>query len=816
MPTKLDMPARSSETARSRVGSAHPERVPAIASTRRPDRLARLLWAALATSVAVFVVGVLTRTPGVPSVFYDLGIYNTVYAAAAALCWRAAAGARVELLAWRCVAAAMAINVAGNLYFTLVLSRAEDPPYPSLADAFYVGYYPLLYVAVVLLARARVRAFHTSMWLDGVVGGLGAAGIALATVLGPALHLSDGRMAVVMVNLAYPLADLLLLVLLFGTCAVLGLRADRTLLWMGAGLVLTLSADLGYLVQDSAGTYTEGGALDLLWLLATAATAAGAHSRSQVTAEHSADPSAAEPGTGRDASRIGWRVLAVPGVANAASLILLTVGWGDRLPLAAGICAAGCAIAAAARTVFTFHEIRDLPEARRQARTDELTGLANRRALYDQCDRLLDSPSRSAPVALLLLDLDGFKEINDSLGHHAGDQLLAMVGQRLTPALRPADVLARLGGDEFAALLPHTDVDGALAVAAALQEHLAAPFTVEGVSLHVRGSIGIATGPVPAATRSELLRCADVAMYQAKTTSDGDRGAIAVFAPDPGTPTGDRLRTTEELRVALTDGQLLVHLQPQVDLATGIPVGAEALVRWQHPTRGLLYPGAFLDHVDRAGLQRQLADTVLDLALAAAAGWWHDGIQVPVSVNLSPANVTDLQLPAKLEAVAAQHGVPLSALTVELTEHTLLNDPDRARTVLLELRSAGVGVSIDDYGTGYSSLAYLRHLPADELKLDRAFTADLDTDPNAVAIIRHTVALAHDLGLGVVAEGIETAHVADVLTTLGCDTGQGYHLARPMPAADFSSWLAGRRPRADAHRTSDHGGAAQLTRLGAS
>ena len=395
------------------------------------------------------------------------------------------------------------------------------------------------------------------------------------------------------------------------------------------------------------------------------------------------------------------------------------------------MCAVGCSLAAAVRAVLTFHEIRDLPEARRQARTGELTGLANRRALYDRCDQLLAEP-RGDPMALLLLDLDGFKEINDSLGHHAGDQLLAMVGQRLTPALRPGDLLVRLGGDEFAALLPGADLDQALALATSLQEHLAAPFTVDTVSLHVRGSMGLATGPVPAATRSELLRCADVAMYQAKTAADGE---VAVFVPDPGTATGERLRMMEEIRVGLDAGQLIVHLQPQIDLATGRPVGAEALVRWQHPRRGLLLPAAFLDHIDRAGLQRQLADSVLDLSLAAASRWWNGGIRVPVSVNLSPANVTDLELPGKLVAAAARHALPLRALTVELTEHTLMKDPGRARAVLMQLRELGVGISIDDYGTGYSSLAYLRHLPADELKLDRAFTADLDTDPRAAAIV---------------------------------------------------------------------------------
>ena len=763
-------------------------------------RVDRVLWAALVASVAGFAAGVVLREPGEPSMLLDLWVFNAVYAVGAVLCWRTPVADRREVLAWRCLAVALAVSVAGNACFTLVVARQAEPPYPSVADGLYLAYYPLAYAAVVLLARARVRRFHTSMWLDGVVGGLGAAALALATVLSPVLQHSDGELPVVLTNLAYPVADLLLLVLLFGTCAVLGLRADRALLRLGAGLGLNLVADVVYLLTDSAGTYVEGGLLDLVWLLGVVATAAGA---AQGRGDPG-DPGALWSGSEDDrdgAARVGWRVLALPAVANAASLVLLAAGWGDRLPRSAGACAAGCALAAAARAVMTFREIRDLPEARRQARTDELTGLANRRALYERCDALLARPGAAPagrarggsagrdPVALLLLDLDGFKEINDSLGHTAGDQLLGQVGARLSAALRPGDLLARLGGDEFAALLPDTDLDAALAVAGRLQECLDEAFTVETVRLHVRGSLGVATGPVPAADRSELLRCADVAMYQAKTADSEDHCKIAVFVPDPGSTTGERLRTTEELRLALERDQLRVHLQPQVDLATGRPVGVEALVRWQHPTRGLLSPAAFLDHVDRAGLHRALADIVLDLSLAAAATWWSRGWQLPVSVNLCPANVTDLSLPDKLAAAARRHRLPLRALTVELTEHTLMTDPERARDVLLQLRELGVGVSIDDYGTGYSSLAYLRHLPADELKLDRAFTADLDHDPQAAAIVRHTVALAHDLGLRLVAEGIETAQVRDALAALGCDVGQGYHFARPQPLAQLLAWL---------------------------
>jgi EAL domain-containing protein (putative c-di-GMP-specific phosphodiesterase class I) len=284
----------------------------------------------------------------------------------------------------------------------------------------------------------------------------------------------------------------------------------------------------------------------------------------------------------------------------------------------------------------------------------------------------------------------------------------------------------------------------------------------------------------------ELLHCADVAMYTAKNAREG----VHVYLPDPvlGTAGSDRLRTMEDLRTALTTDELVVHLQPQSDLRNGSIVGAEALVRWQHPTRGLLSPAELLPAAEQAGLLRPLTDRVLELALAAARRWWPQH-EVPVSVNLSAANVTDLDLPEKVAAALLRHGLPARALTLELVEDTLMADPERGRTVLGDLRRLGVRTSIDDYGTGYSSLAYLRHLPADELKLDRTLTADVDRDPRAAAIVQHTVALAHDLGLSLVAEGVETTATSVALTRLGCDVAQGYAIAHPMPVDDFLDWL---------------------------
>jgi EAL domain-containing protein (putative c-di-GMP-specific phosphodiesterase class I) len=282
----------------------------------------------------------------------------------------------------------------------------------------------------------------------------------------------------------------------------------------------------------------------------------------------------------------------------------------------------------------------------------------------------------------------------------------------------------------------------------------------------------------------ELLRCADVAMYSAKSGREG----VHVYLHSPDGGGGDRLRTMEELRTALSSDELIVHLQPQVSLVDGRVVGVEALVRWNHPTRGLLSPAELLPAAEQAGLLRPLTDTVVELSLMAATRWWPEQ-QVPISINLSAANVNDLDLPLKISEALARSDLPPGALTLELVEDTLMADPERGRQVLGDLRRLGIRTSIDDYGTGYSSLAYLRHLPADELKLDRSLTAEVDTDPRAAAIVRHTVALAHDLGLRLVAEGVEDIATAGVLAGLGCDVAQGYAIARPMPVDAFVRWL---------------------------
>ena len=739
--------------------------------------LSRLLLLLTVTFVALFAATVGPRPAGLDwDRLFDVVFYNAAYLSTAALCWLTGGRVRAERTAWRALTIALLLSATANGLRTLAAGIDGNGPYPPLIDGLAFAAYLLMYVTMLLLIRARVPRFHPSMWLDGVIGALGTMALGVAFLIAPYLDPTDDRAPLPFVELAMPSADLLLLALLVAVGSILGIRLDRTLLLVTAALFMVFIGDVMLFTTTVRGTYVDGGPGELIWLAGIALTGFAAHRAQENRAPIDQDDD------GR--SRLGWRLLAIPLACNVASLVVLAMGWGDELPVVAAWLAIGCVLAALARTAVTFREVRAFHEVKQQARTDELTGLANRRALLDEAGRVLRMATARRPAALLLLDLDGFKEVNDSLGHHAGDQLLRQIGPRLQPALRPGELLARLGGDEFAVLLPDAGLDEAEDRAERLRKLIMLPFTVEDVRLHVGVSIGVATAPVPAATVQELLRCADVAMYTAKSGREG----VHVYVPDPHGGTGDRLRTMEELRTALTNDELEVYLQPQVDLADGRVVGVEALIRWNHPTRGVLSPAQLLPAAEQAGLLRPLTDTVLELSLTAVARWWPTR-RVPISVNLSAANVNDLDLPSKVTAALAAHGLPPAALTLELVEDTLMADPERGRQVLAELRRRGVRTSIDDYGTGYSSLAYLRHLPADELKLDRSLTADVDRDHRAAAIVEHTVALAHALGLRLVAEGVEDATTGAALAALGCDVAQGYAIARPMPTADFLTWL---------------------------
>jgi diguanylate cyclase (GGDEF)-like protein/PAS domain S-box-containing protein len=421
-----------------------------------------------------------------------------------------------------------------------------------------------------------------------------------------------------------------------------------------------------------------------------------------------------------------------------------------------------------------------------QALHDLLTDLPNRTLLHDRLRQAIRGAKRdSSSLALLVMDLDRFKEVNDTFGHHYGDLLLRQVCQRLQDALRGSDTLARLGGDEFALLLPVADAAVAGQVAQRLLEVLDEPFAIEGHSFAIGASIGIALYPQHADDADALLRRADVAMYVAKRSGSG----YALYAAEQDQHSPSRLGLTAELRHAIEHGQLLLHYQPKLELRGSTVIGVEALVRWQHPQQGLVPPDQFIPLAEQSGLIRPLTEWVLTTATRQYDEWRSAGLDLPVAVNLSMRNLHDPQLSHTIAGLLSSLDVSPAALNLEITESSLMADPERAMAVLSGLRELGLSIAIDDFGTGYSSLAYLKRLPVAELKIDRSFVRDMATDASDLAIVRSTVELAHNLGLRVVAEGVEDSASQKLLTLLGCDQAQGYYISRPLPAAELTDWL---------------------------
>jgi len=454
----------------------------------------------------------------------------------------------------------------------------------------------------------------------------------------------------------------------------------------------------------------------------------------------------------------------------------------------------GAALTAALLNAQLFEQTRELADRKAfEAAHDPLTGLANRTLLVEQGTARLEAAVEGDVVALLLLDLDGFKDINDTLGHDAGDQLLQLVAERLTYAVRRGDLVARLGGDEFALLLTDLrDPSSAVATASSVLVALKEPFDLDRLALSVEGSIGVACAPTDATTFPELLRRADVAMYQAKSSGSAVRRYSA--ARDGGSV--DRLALANELRRALGDGQLQLHYQPQFDLCTGAALGAEALVRWHHPRRKLLLPADFVPVVEHTGLVLEFTLHVLDMALREQSTWAAEGIDVPVAVNLSARTLLHRQVAREMAALLEQHGVAPHQLIVEITETTMMRELDLVESVLDDLRALGVQISVDDFGTGYSSLAFLCQVPLHEVKIDQSFVAGVPERAGHAAIVRATIEMAHSMGLRVIAEGIETAQQLEALQALGCDGGQGFYLGHPVAADQARSVLRGAPRRA--------------------
>jgi len=701
--------------------------------------------------------------------------------APAAVCWLAVARVGHRRREVPLAAAALTSFAAGNTYYVLATSATGAIPFPSPGDVGYLMFYPLMLTALAVTVRQHVRGLASSVWLDCAVGSIGAAAL-LAVLLSPVLSsaLAGSPSLAMVVSTAYPMSDLLLVAAVAGIAALGGrfLGGRWGLLMLGP--LVFAATDVVYALQVSADSYQVGTPLDAGWAIGLALVAFWVDDTSQ---HESSTSQQTRPATGASA-------LAVSTAATVAGLGVLIFGTRTHVSSLAVALAGLTLFAAAARAQLSYRQLTWMADLRRvAASTDDLTGLPNRRSLYAEGHARLAEPP-SPLQALLMLDLDKFKEVNDSLGHHVGDLLLVQVGNRLLAQLRERDVLARLGGDEFAVLLEDAGHDEAVDVAEKLRATLAEPFTLEGITLYSGASIGIALFPDDGTDLSSLLRKADIAMYKAKTTGHGHH----IYSGADDTNQATRLQTVEELRTALTADQLVVHYQPKIDLDTGEVNSVEALVRWDHPKRGLLYPDAFLNLVEDSGLMPTLTRVVLAQALDQVATWHAQGQQLTVSVNLSASSLSDTDLPKQVASMLAARGVSPAALQLEITEEFLMADRARARAILTRLRRSGVQISVDDFGTGYSSLSYLRDLPIDELKLDHSFIIPMADDERTATLVASTIALAHSLGLRMVAEGVETDVTYTHLARLGCDQAQGYLMSRPLPAAELDEWLRNRRP----------------------
>jgi diguanylate cyclase (GGDEF)-like protein len=438
---------------------------------------------------------------------------------------------------------------------------------------------------------------------------------------------------------------------------------------------------------------------------------------------------------------------------------------------------------------------RQAEENERLALHDHLTGLPNRTLFLDRVEHALRGTARTGSgVAVLLMDLDRFKEVNDTLGHHCGDLMLKELARRLSAVVRPTDTVARLGGDEFALLVPNlVQPDAGVLLAERISRALQDPFVIDGLPLEAEASVGIALYPVHGEDVETLLQRADVAMYVAKET----KTHYAVYDADVDNYRPERLMLVGELRRAIENRELVLHYQPKATLVDGTVRGVEALVRWQHPERGLVQPDVFIPVAEHTGLIRPLTLFVVEEALKQCRTWREQGFDLTVAVNVAMRNILDEQFPNELAQILDRYGLEPGVLELELTETSVLADPPRAKEILQRLRDTGVSLAVDDFGTGYASLAYLSELPVDEIKIDRSFVMAMDREEQHARIVRSTIDLGRNLCLGVVAEGVESAEVWERLVELGCDSAQGYFLARPLPADELTTWLDERLIRRD-------------------
>ncbi len=754
--------------------ATHPRRPAAAGRATDAGAAVRLSYAALAVLLVAYIA---VKVAGADhnQTLIDGWMVDAFELAAGGLCvargLRARSGGAVAIV----LGLALVSWSLGDLALTIESLGGATPPTPSVADAFYLGFFPLAYVAIVLLMHGQAGRLPVTSWLDAGVAGLGAAAVCSAFAFHSLLKLAGGSPLEVATNLAYPIGDLLLLFLVAGASVMLAGRSRAPWLLLATGIAINVAGDTFNLFGSSVGSSRVGSLVNAAaWptsiLLMSIAVWLRPGRQSPLATER-------PPG------------FLLPGAGAAAGLVILVFASVHATPVVAVGLATATMLVVGVRLALSARSLRGLTQKRyEQSVTDELTGLGNRRFLFAILDRYFaegfGEPAPATSMAFLFVDLNRFKELNDSFGHPAGDAILRQLGERLRNSLRETDVLVRLGGDEFAVIAMGADTEYAVGIAERLTSSLEEPFILDAVSPRISASIGIALAPADATDSAALLWCADVAMYRAK--SSGAHYALYDQQEDLE-GAGNGLRLAEELRAAIEQDELVLHYQPQLGLGRREITTVEALVRWRHPRLGLVPPLRFLPVAEEAGLMPRLTGWVLERALEQCRAWRAAGRRVSVSVNVSATNLLDIGFTDVVGELLARLGLPPEALVLELTETSIIKDFERSREVIDRLRQMGIVVSIDDFGAGFTSLAYLSSLAVGEVKLDRTFVTRLaGAEPERPAqLVRATIELIHALGLRVVAEGVEDDATLSLLSDFGCDLAQGYFIEIPRPAAEL-------------------------------
>ncbi|GFG49489.1 GGDEF-domain containing protein [Mycolicibacterium agri] len=754
---------------------------------------------------ALFALSLMQQWGGYPtsSAVAEFGLLTLALFACACSALAAWTARDRQRRAWICLAVGLAGWAVGEVLW-IVYSRVHDqPPFPSLADLGYLLFPIGAGLAMVLFPAGYSRHSRTRFVLDGVIVAGALFEICWVFVLRPVYNMGGTDVVELALSLTYPLADIAIITvaLLVLTRARTGRR--QTLALLTAGVLMMAVSDTAFVYLTAHGIYRSGYLSDIGWAAAFLTfSVAALISRSAPQTEVVVPPLPSPLTT--------WMPYIPITIAALVCIptYLPTPGLGPIFLSSALLMGA----VMARQFVVVRQNQQLLKMVADQAMRDTLTGLANRDLFNDRLMHAVQvHENDNQSVAVLSMDLDDFKLVNDSLGHPAGDALLVQAAERLLGCVRTSDTVARVGGDEFAVLmegLPELCRLVAHRVVAAFEE----PFVIDGQQLLMRPSVGLAVASAanPDLSADMLLKQADVAMYSAKRSKSG---GLHTYTPDMALadphefelPTdssekserGAAVRLLGELRHAVDHGDLTVYYQPKFDLRTGDVVGVEALVRWPHPKRGMLGPSHFLPLVRKRGLMRAVTDIVLTQALDDAAEWHSIGIGVPIAVNVFAPSLGDLDLPTHIASELAARNLSPEDLTIEITEDFLLDNIDRTRSVLERLRQRGIRIAIDDFGSGYSALRYLRELAIDEVKLDRHFIAPIRADARAAAVVRGVVDLAHVLGVTTVAEGVENVETAERLREFGCEVVQGFYYSPPVSAAAMMNMLAsGRTNRA--------------------